>query len=200
MSTAFCFDLDGTVTKHELLPRIAREADLFEEMAILTEATVAGVIPFEKSFRLRVRLLREVPISKVREVAAQIALQSAVVDFIREHKDQCFIVSGNLDAWIAPLREKIPCEFFTSKAAVDGDKLLGIDKLLDKGAAVRSLRDRFENIVVVGEGMNDVPMFEVADVRIAQATVHPPCAMVRELADYITASPESLCKLITSLL
>lgn len=199
-ATAFCFDLDGTVTAQEILPRIAREADLYEEMQILTEATVAGVIPFEKSFRLRCRLLREVPISTVRKVVSTVPLQPAVTEFIRAHPEQCFIVSGNLDVWIAPLLDRIPCHFFTSKASVENDRLLGIEKSLDKGATVRGLRDRFENIVVIGEGMNDVPMFESADVRIAHGAIHAPCAMVRELADYVTVSPEGLCRLITSLL
>ncbi|VFS90044.1 HAD family hydrolase [Pseudomonas aeruginosa] len=30
-----------------------------------------------------------------------------------------------------------------------------------------SLRGEFERIVAVGEGMNDVPMFEAADLRVA---------------------------------
>ena len=46
---AFCLDLDGTITREEILPWLARDLGLFEEMLALTEATIKGVIPFERS-------------------------------------------------------------------------------------------------------------------------------------------------------
>ena len=48
MSSAFCFDLDGTITKDEILPILSREIGLFEEISALTDATINGVIPFRK--------------------------------------------------------------------------------------------------------------------------------------------------------
>lgn len=45
----------------------------------------------------------------------------------------------------------------------------GVEEILHKGDAVTSLRGEFERIVAVGEGMNDVPMFEAADLRVPTA-------------------------------
>jgi phosphoserine phosphatase len=59
MSTFFCFDLDGTMTRREILPAIASEVGLSEEIALLTSLTMRGLVPFESSFRLRCRILRE---------------------------------------------------------------------------------------------------------------------------------------------
>jgi phosphoserine phosphatase len=198
-STAFCFDLDGTVTAQEVLPRIARETDIFDEISLLTEETIKGTIPFDRSFRLRCRLLRDVPISTVRRIVGQVALQAEVVRFIQEQPEISFIVTGNLDVWVAPLLKRLGCGAFTSTAHAEGDHLLGIAHLLDKAEAVASLRERFDTIVAIGEGMNDAPMFEAADVCVAHGAIHSPCATVKNLADYVTYTGGSLCRLLRSL-
>jgi phosphoserine phosphatase len=199
MSTAFCFDLDGTVTRAELLPIIAEEVDLAEEIGLLTEATIKGIIPFEKSFRLRCRLLADVPVSVVNKAVAQVELEAGLVDFISDHADQCFIVTGNLNVWIAPLLERVPCGFFSSEAEVSDDRLGKVTKVLNKADAVESLRERFDTIVAVGEGMNDVPMFEKADIGIAHGAIHTPSEALRQLSDYWTTSGGGLCRLLNSL-
>ena len=45
MNKIFCFDLDGTITTQEILPLIASELDLYEEILTLTHATINGLIP-----------------------------------------------------------------------------------------------------------------------------------------------------------
>ena len=60
----FCFDFDGTVSSAEALPRLAKEADIEEEMATLTEITMKGILPFAQSFRLRVKLLSMLPMAR----------------------------------------------------------------------------------------------------------------------------------------
>ena len=47
--SAFCFDLDGTVTRRNT-PIIAKEAGIHEEISALTTATIRGVIPFKEFF------------------------------------------------------------------------------------------------------------------------------------------------------
>jgi len=197
---AIGFDLDGTVTRQEILPRIAREIDLYDEISVLTAATIQGVIPFEKSFRLRCRLLKDVPVSVVRDVVSQIPLDEDVTDFIRSHPDNCFIISGNLDAWVQPLIERLHCDFFLSEGIVEDDTLIGIRTVLNKADAVTELKSKFDQVVVIGEGMNDVPMFEMADIRIAYGGVHRPNSTVMQLSDYVTMNGAALCRLLNTLL
>lgn len=196
---AYCFDLDGTLTEAEILPLIAREVGLAEEIGLLTAATMAGVLPFEPSFRLRCRLLADVPIDVVRGVVATVPIDPRLEAFVAERADRCFVVSGNLDVWIAPLVERLGCGAFTSTARAEGDRLLGVDRVLDKAEAVRVVRERFATVVAVGDGANDVPMFEQADVRVAYGAVHEPADALRRLADYWVVSGEGLCTLLTSL-
>ncbi len=200
MKTAICFDLDGTITKQEILPLIAREIDLEEEISVLTEATIKGHIPFQKSFKLRCRLLDSVPVSKVRQIVNNTALNTDIVDFINENKDNCFVVSGNLDVWIEPLLKKIGCKFFVSEALVKDDKLISISKILDKSTAIYELRKDFDRIIVIGEGMNDASMFELSDVGIAYGGVHFPNSTVIQMSHFVIFDGVALCKLLKTLL
>jgi phosphoserine phosphatase len=197
--TAFCFDLDGTITRAELLPIIAKEVGLVDEIGLLTELTIKGIIPFEKSFRLRCRLLASVPIATVNAAVAKVPLHEEVVEFIRDHADQCFVVTGNLDVWIAPLLQQIPCAFFSSTAEVENGHLGEVTHVLNKAEAIPELRSRFDTIVAIGEGRNDVPMFELADIGIAHGAIHEPNEMLQEIATYRTVDEAGLCQLLNAL-
>jgi len=78
----YCFDLDGTVTAQEILPLIAKELDLYDEISALTQATINGLIPFERSFKLRCKILSDVPVKKVQEIAQKVKLNQSIVKFL----------------------------------------------------------------------------------------------------------------------
>jgi len=199
MDTAICFDLDGTVTTEEILPRLSVPLELHEEIDALTRATIAGTIPFESSFRLRVRLLQDLPLPEARAIVAATKLQPDVLAFIRRNTDRCFLVTGNLDTWVEGLVERIGCPVFSSTANVEEGRLRGIREILDKGSAVDELRSRFRRIVAIGDGMNDVPMFERAHLRVAYGGVHPPAESLIQMADLVTYHPRGLCNILDTL-
>src|SRR5690554_175911 len=117
MRTAFCFDLDGTLTKEEILPQIARKLGIYEEIDLLTNITMQGLITFDKSFKLRVKLLSSIPISEVKKIVDGIIIDENLQNFIQKHKENCFIVTGNLDVWVKDfIQEKYGCKFFSSIA------------------------------------------------------------------------------------
>lgn len=199
--TLYLFDLDGTLTAEELLPRIAREAELEEEIAVLTAATMQGLLPVEASFRLRTRLLRDVPCSRVRTVVAFAKLQLPTLLWAQRHREDVYVVTGNLDVWVSELVADMGLKLICSQARTVNDRLTVVHSMLNKGDAVRQLRASHPHsrIVAIGDGMNDVPMFEAADVAIAHAGTHPPAAALYQLADYYTPTPESLCLLLDTL-
>ena len=97
MKTAFCFDLDGTLTKEEILPQIAKHVDLFEEIDLLTNITMDGLITFDKSFKLRTKLLSTIPISIVKKTIGKIRIDYDLKKFVNENRNDCYIITGNLD-------------------------------------------------------------------------------------------------------
>jgi phosphoserine phosphatase len=110
--TAFCFDMDGTITKAELLPCIASELGIADEMATLTNATMDGHIEFEPSFRLRCLLLGQIDPQVVRRVVAAVPLDESLLGFIHERRVDCFILTGNLNIWIQPILQRCGCQAF----------------------------------------------------------------------------------------
>lgn len=200
MTTGFCFDLDGTLSTLEILPCIAAELDIADEIATLTRLTMDGHIPFADSMRLRTLILGQVPISRVHEIIESIPLEPALVEFIQSCPDQCFVVTGNLDVWIQPLIQRLSCGWFSSNAELINGRLC-LNHILDKGQAIRDLRVNrgFKKIVAVGDGANDVPMLKGADVSIAYGGVHTPASTTIAASHLIVNSPDSLCTLLKAL-
>lgn len=197
MATAFCIDLDGTLVSTPLIPLVASASDIAEEIEVLTTATEQGLIPFARSLRLRCRLLREVPLSEARRRIGFAAINEDVLAFVQARQDRCFILTGLPDCWALALRARFGCQMLTSTATTDGDAIVDLVAALDKGEAVRTLRDRFDTIVAVGSSVNDLPMFEAADIRVAFGLDLAPG--IRETADYWTATGRGLCQLLQPL-
>lgn len=197
--TAFCFDLDGTVTTTEILPCIASEIGIADEMAVLTRSTMDGHIPFESSFRLRCLLLGQIAIDRVRQIVSQIPLDPDLVAFIQERPTDCYIVTGNLDIWISPVAETIGCSVFSSHGYFE-DNLLRVGNILDKGNVVSTLfRRGYKRVVAVGDGANDASMLKAATIGFAYGGVHMPAAVSVAAADAVVYESSTLCRLLRML-
>lgn len=199
-NTAYCFDLDGTVTRAEVLPIIAAELGLTEEIGFLTQLTIRGQIPFEMSFRLRCRLLAEIEVDTVARIVEQVPLDETIAGFIRDRPGQCHIVTGNLDVWVRRLASSLGCGMFSSKAQTRNDGRLGaLTSVLRKSSAIRELRGDYDRVVCIGEGFNDLPMFEEADIGVAYGGVHAPAREVVDNAAYVVSRGDALCRLLNTL-
>ena len=197
--TIFAFDLDGTVTREETLPILAGELGLSEEMARLTRLTMDGHFAFSESFRLRFHILKEIPLATIQGIMDTVELDPLISGFIRSRAEECAIVTGNLDLWVEPIIKKLGCRAFTSESGWDDREGLVLTAILDKGAAVRFLREEADRVIAVGEGANDIPMFEAADIAVSYGGVHRPVEAAIAASDYMAKDAESLCKLLQML-
>ncbi len=183
MEKVFLFDLDSTITKEEILPRISKLIDKDKEMEMLTEKTMMGEMSFEESFGLRVDILKDLPIEDVSDIIANISLNEKLVKFLQEHKNNCYIVTGNLDVWINKLMKKIGMEnnYFCSKANVKNNKLIGIEQIIKKEDVVSKF-DEF--CIAIGDGSNDRKLLEKSDIGIAFGGVRNVAPALLEICDY----------------
>lgn len=175
----FLFDLDSTLTKQEILPTISKELGIFEKMSQLTESTMNGEIPFKQSFLQRVELLKNISVSEVNRMIGEIQLNELLVEFVKKNQERCYVVTGNLDVWIADLMKKIGMEknLFCSKALVKDDYIQDIFSIVDKNAVISQMVLPF---VAVGDGNNDAEMIEEAEIGIGYGGV-------REIAPSVLA-------------
>ena len=194
----YAFDLDGTVTREETLPLLARELGLYEEMRLLTELTMQGTLDFKQSFRLRYHVLKSIPIERVQAIMDQVELDKNIAGFIRERRASCAVVTGNLDVWIEPIIKKLGCRVFASVSGRAADGSLTLESVLDKGHAVRKLKKE-DKVVAIGESYNDIPMFEEANYSIAYGGVHAPVETAISVADWVVYEGGALCALLRTL-
>jgi HAD superfamily phosphoserine phosphatase-like hydrolase len=196
---AYCFDLDGTLTTTEILPCIAAELGVSEELATLTRITMEGLITFEESLRLRCVILGQVPCERVHAIIEDIPLDTRLLDFIQLHRDDCFVITGNLDVWIEPMIQRIGCRSFAS-SAINGHGRVILKHVLDKGSAISAIRRMgYTQIVATGDGSNDIPMLRAADAGIAYGGVHSPTSAAIGAADYVIHNGSTLCNLLSAL-
>lgn len=195
----FLFDLDSTLTKEEILPKIAKEIGKLDEMKELTERTMLGEIPFKESFIERVNILKDIPVSKVNKIICNISLNENVKKFISENKSRCYIVTGNLDIWIKDLMEELGMEnnYFSSKALVENNRLTKIISVIDKKAIVSQFISPY---VAIGDGDNDAEMIDYANIGIGFGAVRPIASSVLACADYAFYEEEALCQFLERLL
>jgi len=198
--TAFCFDMDGTITQAELLPCIASEIGIADEMAALTKATMDGHIEFEPSFRLRCLLLGQIAPDIVKRIVSDVPLQPDILRFIQENRENCFILTGNLDVWISPIIETCGCRAFSSEGIYESGRLT-LKKILNKAIALRHIRETlgYRRVVAIGDGANDAAMLDQATVGIAFGGVHAPATSAIHASHYIINDGKSLCNLLKTL-
>ena len=161
----FLFDLDSTISKKEILPTISSKVGKQKEMRNLTEATMRGTIPFKSSFLNRVELLKEIDVSEVSSMVSSIPLNEGIADFIRQNKDRCFVLTGNLDVWINGLMDKLGLKnhVYCSKANVKNNRITQVISVIDKEMMVKQF---VQPLVVIGDGDNDSGMARHADIAI----------------------------------
>lgn len=161
----FLFDMDSTITQKEVLPEISQKINKLDEMRALTEATMRGEIPFRTSFLRRVRILSDISVQEVNDIVADIPLNEHIVEFIKENKERCYVVTGNLDIWISGLMNKLGIldHTYCSKADVVHDRISKVVSVVDKELTVKQF---VQPMVAIGDGDNDAGMCRMADIGI----------------------------------
>ena len=195
----FLFDLDATVTKEEILPTLAEQVGLLEEMREMTEKTMRGEIPFQSSFLARVEMLKTIQVSRVAEIVEKTPLNEELVQFIRTHASRCYIVTGNIDIWIEKLIKRIGLPMshcYCSSASVSDDYIISVNSVVDKEKIAKQF---VVPVVAVGDGSNDAEMVRLADVGIGYGGVRPVAYSLMCNATHVICDEHRLCNFLHTL-
>jgi HAD superfamily phosphoserine phosphatase-like hydrolase len=197
VDTKFLFDFDGTVTQVELLPLIGKQVGLFTELENLTIKTMQGEIPFDQSFLHRVDLLSAVRLSDIQEIILQAPIFEMLLDWIKFHRNNCAIVTGNLDLWIQPWLDLHNLKGFSSEG-IELDNTYVVKKILRKETVLENYPNT--KTVMIGDGANDARIMELSSLGIASELSHKIAPILWEHADYIVKDEKILCRILTQLL
>lgn len=192
----FIFDLDGTLTECETLPKLAQHFNIQNDIENITEKTVKGDIPFMESFIKRVSLFAELDIKEVSLLLSNIPINKALQKFINANSNQCLIATGNYRGWVADLASKFTCELHASEGETDQNGKLKLTKIFKKEDLVREYQAKGEKVVFVGDGNNDAEAMRLADISIACGIVHSPANSVMQVADYVVYDSSALLRLL----
>lgn len=190
----FLFDLDGTVTSKETLPIISEHFGCTEQIAELTERTVAGNVPFIESFIRRVNILGRYSVKETSELLAQVPLYPGVAEFIHDNPEDCIIVTGNLTCWCEGLFKKIGCQCYGSEAECENDKVVKLQTILRKEQIVDQYKALGETVVFIGDGNNDLEAMRHANISIATGLTHNPAQSLMSICDYVIFSENALVR------
>ncbi len=191
------FDMDSTLISIECIDEIAAAAGRRDEVAAITEATMRGEISdYADSLRLRLALLRGLPVSALEQVYTdRLRLNPGVESFVQACQAaglKTLLVSGGFTYFSDRVRQRLKLDFARANTLdVQDGRLSGLlvqrpwGTIVDGAEKRRVLLEVAElmgispaQVIAVGDGANDLPMMNVAGLSIAY---HPKPA-VREQA------------------
>ena len=175
-----CLDMDMTSVQIEGIDEIARRLNVFDKVSGITSKAMHGGLDFAQSLTLRVSMLKDGNASVIEDVK-KIMRETDGLDVLMQTVSKASwvkgICSGGFEQLICVLEKKYNLDMVCANSLeiVDG-KLTGkVDKrIVDaevKKEGVRKLQQEHNikdsQIIVLGDGANDLKMIEVAALGIA---------------------------------
>lgn len=180
MRRLICFDMDSTLIQTEVIDELAERAGVGSEVKAITELAMHGEIDFNESFRQRVKLLKGLDISVMKEITENLPITEGVGRLVKVLQKVGFktaILSGGFTYFGNYLKEKYGFDYmYANELEIDNGKLTGnyLGDIVDgkRKAELLRLIAQVEKIdlrqtVAVGDGANDLPMLGIAGLGIA---------------------------------
>jgi phosphoserine phosphatase len=176
----FCFDMDSTLIQGETIDELAKMAGVGDQVVAITAAAMRGELPFQESFRRRVRLLRGLPEARVLEAIDRLPLMEGAERLFRTLKARgakTAIFSGGFTFFGDYLKEKLGVDYVFANhldvqdGVVAGEVIGGIVDGARKAELLIEIAGRegipLEQVCAVGDGANDLPMLGLAGMGVA---------------------------------
>ncbi|HVF64159.1 MAG TPA: phosphoserine phosphatase SerB [Casimicrobiaceae bacterium] len=172
-------DMDSTLITIECIDEIADMLGIKPQVALITESAMRGKIDFRASLVKRVALLDGLPVESLQRVYDErLQLTPGAQAMLRRFKAagaQSLLVSGGFTFFTDRLKERVCLDHTLSNVLDIRDGTLTgriTGMIVDaqrKAQALHSLRASLPSglAVAIGDGANDLPLFEAADVSVA---------------------------------
>lgn len=174
------FDFDSTLMDGETIDFLAKECGVEEQVSAITEKAMQGELDFFESLTTRVGLLKGLDAKRAEEVCANLPLMNGAKEAIaglKAHGYTVVVFSGGFRIGTTPAKAILGFDAdFANVLHVRDGKLSGLvggDMMFgfSKGDMLRRLQNllhvSYEDTMAVGDGANDISMFECAAKKVA---------------------------------
>ncbi len=176
-----CFDMDSTLIQTEVIDELADRAGVGEEVRAITESAMRGEIDFRESFTRRVKLLKGLDVSVMKDIAENLPITEGVsrlMEVLKRSGYKTAILSGGFTYFGEYLKQKFGFDYvYANELEIGPDGRLTGNYLGDivdgqrKKELLRLLaqveRIDIAQTIAVGDGANDLPMLAEAGLGIA---------------------------------
>jgi phosphoserine phosphatase len=174
-------DMDSTLIAIECIDEIADGMGIKQDVAAITAAAMRGEIDFAESLMRRVALLSGLPVGELERVYAERLELSPgaerMLEGFRAAGAKTLLVSGGFTFFTDRLQARLAFDAAAANVLeIAAGRLTGrvVPPIFDaraKAARLAALREQHAAaggiVIAIGDGANDVPMLEAADVSIA---------------------------------
>ena len=181
MRRLICFDMDSTLIQTECIDELAERNGVGAEVRAITESAMRGEIDFKESFTRRVRLLKGLDVSVMRDIAEHLPITEGVdrlMSILKTCGYKIAILSGGFTFFGEYLQRRYGIDYVYANELEIGEdgKLTGnyVGEIVDghRKAELLKLIAQVEKVnlaqtIAVGDGANDLPMISEAGLGIA---------------------------------
>jgi phosphoserine phosphatase len=174
-------DMDSTLITIECIDEIADRMGVKQDVAAITAAAMRGEIDFAESLMRRVALLRGLPVGELERVYGErLELSPGAERMLQGFKAvgaKTLLVSGGFTFFTDRLQARLGFDAAAANVLEIASGLLTgrvVPPVFDaqaKAAHLTAMRERHASagdlVIAIGDGANDVPMLQAADVSIA---------------------------------
>lgn len=175
-----CFDMDSTLIEEEVIVELAKTAGVGDKVKDITESAMRGELNFDESFAQRLALLQGLSEHHLANIADSLTLSAgakttlALLSAMGYHTA---LISGGFVYFAQQVAKQLGIDsMYANALEIQDGQITGMVQLpiingATKASLVRQLADQLgiakQAVVCIGDGANDLPMMEVANLGLA---------------------------------